>query len=423
MSLDDIWDAPIVEAPPLAPEQATSGSPPPRRRAALFFSDSEDDDGDNAARPFTSKATSPAPQMATTSNVPPGAPDKAELDAMFGNLDDDDDPFGDVQALDIDKLQKQAEAKVAMRRATQPTSTAPRPIGLSSSPPAKNEEKVKTKRVIAKLNEERLLGPDGFPRLIKEYKSFKPRGKGREAQDLERLMAMYHGWTHKLFPKFQFGDTVDRVEKLCRKRRMLVNLRVWRDEAHGVAPGSRPEDDHTDGSNSGSDNEDGRSKSKAPGTEETTQTGPAITPGSSRPSSPHTRPASAASSVLSVPSSATDIDDFDMDALLREEEELMQQVANDASKGPSYKPAPINFDDDDELWAAAGDLNPDSSPSMSVSTSAKPTAVGEADDDDMWNMVDDIIQAPAPKPAPKENPTPAEEEQPTVGADWDDMYE
>ena len=33
----------------------------------------------------------------------------------------------------------------------------------------------------------RLLGPDGFPRLLKDYKTFKVTGKGREVDTLKRI--------------------------------------------------------------------------------------------------------------------------------------------------------------------------------------------------------------------------------------------
>lgn len=110
----------------------------------------------------------------------------------------------------------------------------------------------------------------------------------------------------------------------------------------------------------------------------------------SRPSTPITRPGSVASS---VPSSATDMDDMPIDALLREEEELSRDVS-------SYKPAEGENDEEGLLWAAAGDLVPND---------------GEAaDDEDMWNMVDEVMQT---------LPQASEGANSEVGADWDDMYE
>jgi hypothetical protein len=44
-----------------------------------------------------------------------------------------------------------------------------------------------------------------------------------QAADLDRLMDLYQLWSHKMFPKTQFRDTVDRAERVCRQKRMLVS--------------------------------------------------------------------------------------------------------------------------------------------------------------------------------------------------------
>lgn len=35
-------------------------------------------------------------------------------------------------------------------------------------------------------------------------------------------MNHYHVWAHTLFPKSKFSDTIKTVEKVCKKRNMLV---------------------------------------------------------------------------------------------------------------------------------------------------------------------------------------------------------
>lgn len=92
-----------------------------------------------------------------------------------------------------------------------------------------DDEPKQKSRTIAKVDEERLLGDRGFPALIKEAQQFKPKGKGHEAADLDRLLSIYQFWAHNMFPKTQFRDTVDRVERVCRSRRMLINMSMWRD--------------------------------------------------------------------------------------------------------------------------------------------------------------------------------------------------
>ena len=36
-------------------------------------------------------------------------------------------------------------------------------------------------------------------------------------------MDLYQLWAHKMFPKTQFRDTIERVERVCRQKRMLVS--------------------------------------------------------------------------------------------------------------------------------------------------------------------------------------------------------
>ena len=43
-----------------------------------------------------------------------------------------------------------------------------------------------------------------------------------QAADLDRLMDLYQLWAHKMFPKTQFRDTIEKVERVCRQKRMLV---------------------------------------------------------------------------------------------------------------------------------------------------------------------------------------------------------
>lgn len=50
--------------------------------------------------------------------------------------------------------------------------------------------------------------------------------KGLQVEDLDRLLGIYQFWAHNMFPRTQFRDTVDRVERVCRSRRMQV-FRLW----------------------------------------------------------------------------------------------------------------------------------------------------------------------------------------------------
>jgi replication fork protection complex subunit Csm3/Swi3 len=178
---------------------------------------------------------------------------ESEVNAIFADMENDADlsykPL--APSLDLDALRREADARHA-RNIEPMTSIPPNILAGSSSmldTKGKNdakEDERKEKRIMPKLDEARLLGPDGFPKLIKDTKHFKPKGKGHEVRstmlllffffraplseyrkqeaDLNRLLRIYQFWTHKLYPKTQFRDTVERVEKLCHSRRMHVRL-------------------------------------------------------------------------------------------------------------------------------------------------------------------------------------------------------
>ncbi|BGO89382.1 hypothetical protein NBRC10512_006298 [Rhodotorula toruloides] len=90
----------------------------------------------------------------------------------------------------------------------------------------------KKRRIVAKLDETRLLGPSGFPRLRDDIKKVKIKGKGHEMQDLKRVLTVYQLWSHQMYPKTNLRDTLQVVEKLCHKRTRA--LKQYRDEEkHG----------------------------------------------------------------------------------------------------------------------------------------------------------------------------------------------
>ncbi|GAA5885357.1 hypothetical protein JCM16303_006017 [Sporobolomyces ruberrimus] len=89
---------------------------------------------------------------------------------------------------------------------------------------------VKKKRVVAKMDETRLLGPTGFPKLIEDIKRVKLKGKGHEAQDLKRVLSLYQLWSHQMYPKTNLRDTLTTVEKLCHKRSLQRSLKTYKDD-------------------------------------------------------------------------------------------------------------------------------------------------------------------------------------------------
>jgi replication fork protection complex subunit Csm3/Swi3 len=174
-SIDDIWDEPL--APP-SPKQMDKGGDDDgngvendashrsvnRSRSTLFLdSDSENETG-SAVKP------------------------PADIEDLFKELDDT--PIEELQitpSLDLDALRHAANAEQAKNPRT------PYEILSGSSPHKegalgndKNEDKDKEKgetkmrKTIPRLDEGRLLGPNGIPALMKEAKKFKIKGKGHE---------------------------------------------------------------------------------------------------------------------------------------------------------------------------------------------------------------------------------------------------
>uniref|UniRef100_G3TYT5 TIMELESS-interacting protein n=1 Tax=Loxodonta africana TaxID=9785 RepID=G3TYT5_LOXAF len=74
------------------------------------------------------------------------------------------------------------------------------------------------KRNIPKLDAQRLISERGLPALRHVFDKAKFKGKGHEAEDLKKLIRHMEHWAHRLFPKLQFEDFIDRVEQLGNKK-------------------------------------------------------------------------------------------------------------------------------------------------------------------------------------------------------------
>jgi TIMELESS-interacting protein len=75
-----------------------------------------------------------------------------------------------------------------------------------------------------KLDPERLKGPRGIAVIENAFKDFKFNGKGYERVDLSRVMKIMEHWAHRLYPRFQFDDCLDKIEKLGQKKTVQVNI-------------------------------------------------------------------------------------------------------------------------------------------------------------------------------------------------------
>ncbi|XP_006831577.1 PREDICTED: TIMELESS-interacting protein [Chrysochloris asiatica] len=81
------------------------------------------------------------------------------------------------------------------------------------------------KRNIPKLDAQRLISERGLPTLRHVFDKTKFKGKGHEAEDLKKLIRQMEHWAHRLFPKLQFEDFVDRVEYLGNKKEVQTCLK------------------------------------------------------------------------------------------------------------------------------------------------------------------------------------------------------
>ncbi|KAJ1340662.1 hypothetical protein BSLG_004756 [Batrachochytrium salamandrivorans] len=106
--------------------------------------------------------------------------------------------------------------------------------------------KVKPRRVIAKLDADRLLGAKGFPMLLKGAKKMRFSGKGSEVlycsicrtmhiiSSAERFRADYSHVSAlgvRTISKLSFGDFVERTEKVCHEKRLkLYMAQLFRDQ-------------------------------------------------------------------------------------------------------------------------------------------------------------------------------------------------
>ncbi|KAH8169308.1 replication fork protection component swi3 domain-containing protein [Sarocladium implicatum] len=101
-----------------------------------------------------------------------------------------------------------------------------------------------------KLDEDRLLGPAGLPKLQKRASGLKIKGKGHEFSDAARLLSFYQLWLDDLFPKAKFLDALAMVEKAGHKKRLVAARNEWISDGqrrqNALANGEAMEDEPTE---------------------------------------------------------------------------------------------------------------------------------------------------------------------------------
>ncbi|KAJ8417227.1 hypothetical protein AAFF_G00284540 [Aldrovandia affinis] len=93
---------------------------------------------------------------------------------------------------------------------------------LADAPVAKRRS---VKRPQPKLDSQRLVSERGLPALRTLFDNVRFKGKGHEAEDLRVLMQRMENWAHRLYPKLQFEDFIDKLESLGGKKEVQTCLK------------------------------------------------------------------------------------------------------------------------------------------------------------------------------------------------------
>ncbi|XP_060116075.1 TIMELESS-interacting protein isoform X2 [Heteronotia binoei] len=90
---------------------------------------------------------------------------------------------------------------------------------------SQNPTRKGVRRPMPKLDAQRLTSERGLPALRNMFDNVQFKRKGHEAADLKMLVTRMEHWAHRLFPKLQFEDFVERVECLGNKKEVQTCLK------------------------------------------------------------------------------------------------------------------------------------------------------------------------------------------------------
>ncbi|XP_025200809.1 TIMELESS-interacting protein [Melanaphis sacchari] len=85
--------------------------------------------------------------------------------------------------------------------------------------------KIRVRNPQPKLNADRLRGSRGLSVLPSWFENIQLKGKGHESEDLNAVINRLEQWTHRLFPRYTFDDSIDKLEKLGKKNEVKVLLK------------------------------------------------------------------------------------------------------------------------------------------------------------------------------------------------------
>ncbi|EPS36520.1 hypothetical protein H072_9953 [Dactylellina haptotyla CBS 200.50] len=150
----------------------------------------------------------------------------------MADIDVDDDELDDLFGYDIDDIETtvdpQARSQQAQAVATNENTLAKGKEKDDGGLGVDQEIKIRKRKAPTALTEEMLLGPKGIPYLQEHAsKKIKFKGKGHELSDIGRLLKFYQIWADNLYPKAQFRDAINIIEKLGSSRGMQRRREDW----------------------------------------------------------------------------------------------------------------------------------------------------------------------------------------------------
>ncbi|CAA7038535.1 unnamed protein product [Microthlaspi erraticum] len=106
----------------------------------------------------------------------------------------------------------------------------------NSTAPVPKSAKARAQR--PKLTPEMLLSEDGLGYVLRYFpRSFKYRGRGKEASDLGNMIRLYSEWHSHLLPYYSFDQFVHKVHQVASTKRVKICINELRERvAKGVDP-------------------------------------------------------------------------------------------------------------------------------------------------------------------------------------------
>jgi TIMELESS-interacting protein len=134
-----------------------------------------------------------------------------EEDARYGDDDDDNDRDNQGSNNEQENVNENAGSDNEGRQEVDPAVKIKKP-----------------KRKLVTLNAERLKGPRGIIAIDEFFNNIKLKGKGHEKQDLNEVMKRLEHWSHRMFPKYNFDDSLTKIERLGRKKEIAFHMTRYR---------------------------------------------------------------------------------------------------------------------------------------------------------------------------------------------------